>query len=84
MTYKEISSGHVVDAVLCEHGGILMEIMALGEQARFEDGDFIVTYPENFEHVREKKIIKSDVFGKKFVPINVKQGVDWASMGWKV
>lgn len=77
MTYTEIATGNVVEVVRCEHGGIVMEIMHLGEKARFEEGDFIVTGTE-------KKVVKEKDFDKQYRPIGAKLGTDWAAKGWKV
>ena len=59
--YIDKASGNDVIAQLCGHAGSLM--FAGG---RFEEGDFIVTFPGNLMGESNRKVFKSDVFKKNF------------------
>lgn len=85
MTYTEVSSGLDVEVKRCGHGGTILQLLHLGrEYSTFEEGDYIIKYPKTFDGDNVEKIVKGVDFPKKYKLVGAPDGVDWATMGWKL
>lgn len=81
-SYIDEETGNTVHAKQAQHGGSL--ILVYGEFEQFEDGDWIVTFPVNFEGKQERRVIKEEAFSKRFKLLGSKKttGIDWSQYGW--
>lgn len=67
-----------VQAQQVEHGGSLIENMQ-----EFEDGDWIITWPIEFDGLQRKTVIKKDVFTTRFKRVGDTGKIDWKNQfGW--
>ncbi len=76
-SFKDSTTGHVIQAIECGHGGTLMET-----HQNFEEGDYIVKWPVDLEGIIRHEVFPSDVFNKRFNEGSKK--IDWKALGWPV
>lgn len=78
MEYEEIKTGIRVDAKQCEHDGMMLCLLHKGkENASFDEGDWVVKFPEGIRLVRKNE------FDSLFKMIGDEGTIDWSRYGWK-